>query len=286
MKNIDETEMLKIIDKEIRDDLLKGQIGLTKEQEIELFERIKHNDMEAKKIILEANTLLISSIAKKYYGTSLVKSDLIQEGIIGLLDAIDKFDIKKGVKFSTYAIWRIRKNISRAVAEQDKMIRLPLDVQTAFRKIVQLENAAILANCTISDEEIKEKTGISTCYIKALKYHREELVSLETEVELEDETYLLKDDVCDYNCDVYEEVMQRIDYDILKQDTKAILEQLNEREQYVVRMHYGFETGTPVTFKEIGEILGISRQRASEISEKAMEKMRRSPYRRQMYKYL
>ena len=249
-----------------------GRISLlTPQEEMELSVRVANGDEEAKNRLAESNLRLVVSIAKRYVGRGLLFLDLIQEGNIGLMKAVDKFDYDKGYKFSTYATWWIRQAITRALADQARTIRVPVHMVETINKMARIQRQLTLElNPEPSDEEIAKKMGISVEKVRDVIKISQDPVSLETPIGEEDDSHL-GDFVKDINTMTPEEYATN---EILKEEIKAVLETLQEREQEVLELRFGLIDGTSHTLEEVGKRFNVTRERIRQIEAKALRKLR------------
>ena len=249
-----------------------GRISLlTPEEELELSKRVANGEEEAKNKLAESNLRLVVSIAKRYVGRGLLFLDLIQEGNIGLMKAVDKFDYDKGYKFSTYATWWIRQAITRALADQARTIRVPVHMVETINKMARIQRQLTLElNREPSEEELAKKMGISVEKVRDVIKISQDPVSLETPIGEEDDSHL-GDFVKDINTMTPEEYATN---EILKEEIKAVLETLQEREQEVLELRFGLIDGTSHTLEEVGKKFNVTRERIRQIEAKALRKLR------------
>ena len=261
-----------------------GQIKLlTLEEEAALADRIIEGDPEAKNILAEANLRLVVSIAKRYVGRGMLFLDLIQEGNIGLMKAVDKFDVSKGYKFSTYATWWIRQAITRAIADQARTIRVPVHMVETINKLARVQRQLTLElNREPSEEELAKKMNTSVDKIREIYKISQDPVSLETPIGEEDDSHL-GDFIKDERNLSPEEFATN---EMLKDEISEVLLTLTEREEKVVRLRFGLEDGKPRTLEEVGQMFGVTRERIRQIEAKALRKLRHPSRSRKLRDYM
>ena len=249
-----------------------GKISLLSlDEEQELSKRIASGDEEAKKILAESNLRLVVSIAKRYVGRGLLFLDLIQEGNIGLMKAVDKFDYDKGFKFSTYATWWIRQAITRALADQARTIRVPVHMVETINKLARVERQMALdLNREPTDSELAKKMNLPLDKIVEIRRISQDPVSLETPIGEEDDSHL-GDFLADERTMGPEEYT---DYTMLKEELKEVLETLTKREEEVLELRFGLYDGTCHTLEEVCKKFGVTRERIRQIEAKALRKLR------------
>ncbi len=261
-----------------------GQIKLlTLEEESKLADRILAGEQEAKNILAEANLRLVVSIAKRYVGRGMLFLDLIQEGNIGLMKAVDKFDVSKGYKFSTYATWWIRQAITRAIADQARTIRVPVHMVETINKLARVQRQLTLElNREPTEEELAKKMNTNVEKIREIYKISQDPVSLETPIGEEDDSHL-GDFIKDERSLSPEEFATN---EMLKDEISQVLLTLTEREEKVVRLRFGLEDGKPRTLEEVGQMFGVTRERIRQIEAKALRKLRHPSRSRKLRDYI
>ena len=261
-----------------------GKISLLSlEQENEISTRIAAGDEEAKNILAESNLRLVVSIAKRYVGRGMLFLDLIQEGNIGLMKAVEKFDANKGYKFSTYATWWIRQAITRAIADQARTIRVPVHMVETINKLSRYQRQLTLElNREPTDEELAKKMNLSVDKVREVIKIAQEPVSLETPIGEEDDSHL-GDFVKDERSMSPEEFTI---HELLKDEISSVLLTLTEREEQVLRLRFGLDDGSCKTLEEVGQMFGVTRERIRQIEAKALRKLRHPSRSRKLKDFL
>ncbi|WP_019240995.1 MULTISPECIES: RNA polymerase sigma factor RpoD [Bacillus] len=264
--NVNTQDLVRMYYKEI------GHVELISgEKEIELAQRIEEGDLEAKQHLVEANLRLVVSIAKRYVGRGMTILDLIQEGNMGLIKAAEKFDYRKGFKFSTYATWWIRQAITRSIADQARTIRIPVHMIETINKLIRVQRQLHQdLGREPSPEEIGEEMDLSPEKVREVQKVAQEPVSLETPIG-EEEDSNLGDFIEDQDATSPSE---HAAYEMLKEQLENVLDTLTDREENVLRLRFGLDDGRTRTLEEVGKVFGVTRERIRQIEAKALRKLR------------
>ncbi|EXJ22476.1 RNA polymerase sigma factor RpoD [Alkalibacterium sp. AK22] len=256
---------------------------LSAKEEIALAKRIEEGDTEAKQELAEANLRLVVSIAKRYVGRGMSFLDLIQEGNMGLMKAVEKFDYEKGFKFSTYATWWIRQAITRAIADQARTIRIPVHMVETINKLVRIQRQLLQdLGREPTPEEIGAEMDLPTEKVRDILKISQEPVSLETPIGEEDDSHLgdfIEDNDATSPSD-------NAAYELLKSELEDVLDTLTDREENVLRLRFGLDDGRQRTLEDVGKVFGVTRERIRQIEAKALRKLRHPSRSKQLKDFL
>lgn len=261
-----------------------GRVNLlTATEEVELAMKIEEGDQEARQRLAEANLRLVVSIAKRYVGRGMQFLDLIQEGNMGLMKAVEKFDYKKGFKFSTYATWWIRQAITRAIADQARTIRIPVHMVETINKLIRIQRQLLQdLGREPTPEEIGAEMDLPTEKVREILKIAQEPVSLETPIGEEDDSHL-GDFIEDHDAT---SPAENAAYELLKEQLEDVLDTLTDREENVLRLRFGLDDGRNRTLEDVGKVFGVTRERIRQIEAKALRKLRHPSRSKQLKDFL